>query len=92
MSSNNIQYHTPELPFGTTLTAGFGQVVVVGNSSNATGGSSGDPMEAYSLVTKPVDGLTLSASYYDKNDYDDGLTNENQLEEGGAYAAKYKHG
>ena len=92
MSSNNIQYHTPELPFGTTLTAGFGQVVVVGNSSNATGGSSGDSMEAYSLVTKPVDGLTLSASYYDKNDYDDGLTNENQLEEGGAYAAKYSMG
>jgi outer membrane protein OmpU len=92
MSSNNIQYHTPELPFGTTITAGFGQVAVTGNSGNATGGDSGDSMEAYSLVTKPVDGLTLSASYYDKNDYDDGLTNETQLEEGGAYAAKYSMG
>ena len=92
MSSNNIQYHTPTLPFDTVITAGFGQVAVTGNSGNATGGDSGDSMEAYSLVTKPVDGLTLSASYYDKNDYDDGLTNETQLEEGGAYAAKYSMG
>jgi len=90
--TNNIQYHTPELPFGTVITAGFGQVVKVGASSNNTGSSSGDSMEAYSLVTKPVDGLTLSASYYDKNDYDDGLTNETQLEEGGAYGAKYSAG
>ena len=92
MSSNNIQYHTPTLPFDTVISAGFGQVAVTGNSGNATGGDSGDSMEAYSLVTKPVDGLTLSASYYDKNDYDDGLTNETQLEEGGAYAAKYSMG
>ena len=92
MSSNNIQYHTPTLPFDTVITAGFGQVAVTGNSGNATGGSSGDSMEAYSIATVPVDGLTLSASYYDKNDYDDGLTNETQLEEGGSYAAKYSMG
>ena len=92
MSSNNIQYHTPTLPFDTVISAGFGQVQVDANSGNANGGTSGDSMEAYSLVTVPVDGLTLSASYYDKNDYDDGLTNETQLEEGGAYAAKYSMG
>jgi len=92
MSTNNIQYHTPTLPFDTVITAGFGQVGVTGNSGNATGGTSGDSMEAYSLVSKPIENLTLSASYYDKNDYDDGLTNETQLEEGGAYAAKLNVG
>ena len=42
-------------------------------------------MDEYSLVTKPIDGLTLSASYYEVNDYDDGAGNIiDQLEEGGA--------
>ena len=87
----SIQYHTPELPFGTTGSIAYGQQVKDGQSGNATA-ASGNSMSEYSLVTKPIDGLTLSASYYDINDYDDGLTNENQLEEGGAYAAKYSSG
>ncbi len=87
----SIQYHTPELPFGTTGSIAYGQQVKDGQSGNATA-ASGNSISEYSLVTKPIDGLTLSASYYDINDYDDGLTNENQLEEGGAYAAKYSSG
>ena len=91
-STASIQYHTPELPFGTTASVAYGQTKKDGQSGNSTGGGSGDSMSEYSLVTKPVDGLTASASYYQKNDYDDGLTSEQQLEEGGAYALKYSAG
>ena len=87
----SIQYHTPELPFGTSGSLAYGQQKKDGQSGNARA-ASGNSISEYSLVTKPIDGLTLSASYYDINDYDDGLTNENQLEEGGAYAAKYSSG
>ena len=48
--------------------------------------------DEYSLVTKPIDGLTLSAHYYSENDYDDGVTTEQQLQEGGSYALKYAAG
>ncbi len=87
----SLQYHTPELPFGTTGSIAYGQQKKDGQSGNATA-ASGNSISAYSLVTKPIDGLTASASYYTINDYDDGLTNEQQLEEGGAYALKYSAG
>jgi hypothetical protein len=48
-------------------------------------------MHAYSLATGPVDGLTISASYYEMDEYDDGITTHTQVEEGGAYAAKYAY-
>ena len=86
-----IQYHTPELPFGTTGSIAHMQQSADGSSGNATA-SSGDSGTEYSLVTKPIDGLTVSGHYYKVNDYDDGLTNEDQLEEGGSYAAKFSSG
>ena len=86
-----LQYHSPELPFGTTVSVAYNQQALDGQSGNATG-SSGNSLEEYSLVTKPIDGLTLSAHYYDYNDYDDGIDTEDQLEEGGSYAAKYSTG
>ena len=50
-------------------------------SGNASG-SSGNSRQEYSLVTKPIDGLTL---HYNKvNDYEDGIDTEDQLEEGGS--------
>jgi len=88
----SLQYHTPELPFGTTLSASHGNQKVDGQSSNAQA-TSGDSATFYSLVTKPIDGLTVSGSYYEKNDYDNGLSNSaRQKEEGGAYGAKYSYG
>jgi outer membrane protein OmpU len=84
-----MQYHTPELPFGTTASAAHGQSKLDGQSGNTKGVAGGNSMTAYSLATKPVDGLTLSASYMEVNDYDDGVATEEQLEQGGAYAAKY---
>ena len=82
-----IQYHTPELPFGTTASIAHGNTKSDGQSSNAQA-TSGDSGTFYSLVTKPIDGLTLSASYYDINNYADGSTHD-QEQEGGAYGAKY---
>jgi len=87
-----LQYHTPELPFGTTLSAAHGNQKVDGQSGNAQV-ASGDSATFFSAASSPVDGLTLSASYYEKNDYDNGLTNSaRQGEEGGAYGAKYAFG
>ena len=88
----SLQYHTPELPFGTTASFAYGQTKKDAQSGNAQAGSNGDNISAYSLVTKPVDGLTASASFYEIEDYDDGLTNETQLEEGGAWGLEYAVG
>ncbi len=89
----SLQYHTPELPFGTTGHVAYGQHKVGdGQSGNAQAGANGNNITTYSLVTKPVDGLVVSASYYEVEDYDDGLTNETQLEEGGAYGVTYALG
>ena len=88
----SLQYHTPELPMGTTASFAYGQTKSDGQSGNAQAGSNGNNITAYSLVTKPVDGLTVSASYYQIEDYDDGTTVEQQLEEGGAYGLVYAVG
>ena len=87
-----LQYHTPELPFGTTASIAHGNQKADGQSGNAQA-SSGDSASFYSLVTKPIDGLTLSASYYEKNDYGNGNDDAgDQTEEGGAYGAKFAYG
>jgi hypothetical protein len=88
----SLQYHTPELPFGTTASVAYGQTKSDGQSGNAQAGSNGTNLTAYSLVTKPVDGLTVSASYFETHDYDDGTTTEQQDNEGGAYGIVYAAG
>ena len=87
----SIQYHSPELPFGTTVSAAHGQQRKDGQSGNTTA-ASGDSATEFSLVTKPIDGLTLSASYMEINSYDDGVQSDDQLEENGAYAVEYAAG
>jgi outer membrane protein OmpU len=87
----SMQYHTPELPFGTKATFAYGQSKNDGQSGNSSTGN-GDSIAAYSLVTKPIDGLTLSASYYEIEDLADGITTEEQLQEGGAWGATYAAG
>jgi hypothetical protein len=89
----SLQYHTPELPFGTTASYAYGQTKVGdGQSGNAQAGSNGNNISAYSVVTKPIDGLTVSGSYYQVEDYDDGITTEQQTEDGGAYGITYAVG
>ena len=88
----SMQYHTPELPFGTTATLAYGNAKKDGQSGNAQGSAAGNSINAYSLTTKPIDGLTLTGAYYEVEDYDDGSATENQFEEGGSYAATYASG
>ena len=90
--TSTIQYHTPELPFGTTASFAYNTNMSGDGVSGNAAGTSGNSREEYSLVTKPIDGLTLSAHYNKVNDYDDAVTVEQQLEEGGSYAAKYSAG
>ena len=88
----SLQYHTPELPFGTTLSASHGNQKSDGQSVNKQA-TSGDSATFFSAKTSPIDGLTVSGSYYEKNDYDNGLSNSSrQKEEGGAYGAKFAYG
>ena len=92
-SYSSLQYHTPELPFGTSASYAYGQTKTGdGVGANSQAGSNGNNISSYSLVTKPMDGLTLSASFYELHDYDDGVTTEKQLEEGGAYGITYAMG
>ena len=88
----SMQYHTPELPFGTKASIAYGNGKNDGQSGNAQGASGKNNMNAYSLVTAPIDGLTISAAYYDVEDYGDGVVSEEQLEEGGSWAASYATG
>jgi hypothetical protein len=85
------QYHTPELPFATTAAIAWSTGSADGSSGNATG-TVADTMNEYSLVTAPVDGLTIHAQYYDFNAYGDDGSPEDQGEQGGAYAATYAYG
>ena len=88
----SMQYHTPELPFSTKASIAYGNGKNDGQSGNAQGVSGQNNMNAYSLVTAPIDGLTLHAAYYDVEDYGDGVVSEEQLEEGGSWAAEYATG
>jgi len=88
----SLQYHTPELPFATTVTIAVGQQKADGQSGNTQGAASGDSFEGYSLTSSPIAGLTLTAAYYDINDYDDGDASEDQLQEGGSWNAEYAMG
>ena len=90
--TGTIQYHTPELPFGTTASIAYNTNMSGDAASGNATGSSGNSREEYSIVSAPVDGLTLSAHYNKVNDYDDGVTTEEQLEDGGSYAIKYAAG
>jgi outer membrane protein OmpU len=90
--TSTIQYHTPELPFGTTASFAYNTNMSGDAVSGNAAGTSGNSRQEYSLVTKPVDGLTLSAHYNKVNDYEDGVDTEDQLEEGGAYAANLAYG
>ena len=90
--TSTIQYHTPELPLGTTVSFAYNTNMAGDAASGNAAGSGGNSRDEYSIVSKPIDGLTLSAQYNSVNDYDDGVTTEQQEEEGGAYAAKYAVG
>ena len=91
-STANIQFATEAgmLPLGAVLQAGYGYAKTDAQSSNAAG-NAGDNRAAYGLTLKPIDGLTVGATYTDISTYADGTTH-GQEEQGGAYYAKYSVG
>jgi outer membrane protein OmpU len=90
--TGTIQYHTPELPFGTTASFAYNTNLAGDAASGNASGSSGNSRQEYSVTTKPIDGLTIAAHYNKVNDYEDGVDTEDQLEEGGSYGIKYAIG
>jgi len=94
--SNNVQYHLPAdlLPYSTTFKVGI-TPGGYGGSANASSHSvngvvhAGD-MTQYALTTSPIDGLTLSASYYEFGEM--GKSDDRRKKEGGSAAFNYSVG
>ena len=91
-SYNNLQYHTPAglLPFGTSVKLAWSN----GDSkqsadANDAGSATGDDINSYQVTTKPIDGLTIGASYLEKTNT--GTATKYKYETGGAYG-KYSVG
>ena len=101
---NNVQYHTPAglIPFGTTLKVAYASGLDgTQNSANAGGVTStmsatsmGSSATEYQLTTKPIDGLTVGASYIEFKDAGLPATKSalDQSPESGAVYATYKVG
>ena len=90
---SNIQFATEAglLPFGAVIQAGYGYAKTDGDSTNVGGQAGADTANAYGLTVKPIDGLTVGATYIEVNAYSDGGADA-QTEQGGAYYAKYAAG
>ena len=91
-SYNNLQYHTPAglLPFGTSVKLAWSN----GDSkqsadANDAGSATGNDINSYQVTTKPIDGLTIGASYLEKTKT--GTATKYKYETGGAYG-KYSVG
>jgi len=93
---NNIQYHIPAdiLPYGTTFKIGMtpGQADTDANASShsTNAGVEDGSMTQYALTVAPLDGLKISASYYDFSD--ESNRNSKQEAEGGSLGANYTYG
>ena len=94
-SYNNVQYHAPAdlLPLGMTFKAGITPGGAGGSANASVHSANGDvtgDMQQYAVTMAPIDGLTLSASYYDFGEM--GNKDGRQSQEGGSYAANYSIG
>ena len=94
-SYNNVQYHAPAdvLPLGMTFKAGMTPGGAGGSANASVHSVNGDvvgDMKQYAVTMAPVDGLTLSASYYDFGQM--GNKDGRQNAEGGSYSANYSLG
>ena len=96
-SYNNLQYHAPAdlLPFGMT----FKYAITPGGASGTandsvhavsdTKATPGDMTQMAATIT-PIDGFTISASYYDFDEL--GTKNSKQTAEGGSLGGNYSYG
>jgi hypothetical protein len=99
-NTNNMQYHTPAglLPFDTSFKIAYAptQSGSANASSNSTDGATealedGSEAIQYAIETSPFDGLSLNASYYEK----DNIATANGKVQGyetGSYGASYAIG
>jgi hypothetical protein len=93
---NNLQYHAPAdlLPLGITFKVGVtpgGAGGTANDSSHSVVGTktTGD-MTQYAVTAAPIDGLTVSASYYEFGNM--GNMENKQAKEGGSLAFNYAMG
>ena len=88
---SNVQYHTPAglLPFGIVAKAAYSPGQSYGGDANDAGGAASNDVESYQITAKPIDGLTVGASYLTING--SGSATVQEYETGGAYA-KYSIG
>ena len=92
---NNIQYAAPAdlLPSGMTFKAGMTPGGAGGSANASSHSVNGDvigEMKQYAVTMAPIDGLSLSASYYDFGEM--GNKDGRQKQEGGSVAANYSIG
>ena len=100
---NNVQYHTPAdlLPFGISAKIAYApdlSDVAPGASGNNSGAVStqsttfvGENATEYQVKASPIDGLTVGASYFER-DEQGGATKRDQDAESGAYYFTYANG
>ena len=100
---NNLQYHTPAglLPFGISAKIAYApdlSDVAPGASGNNSGAVStqsttfaGENATEMQIKASPIDGLTIGASYFDR-DQQGGATKRDQDAESGAYYFTYANG
>ena len=88
---SNVQYHTPAglLPFGIVGKAAYSTGDSYGGDANDAGSTGTNGVESYQLTAKPIDGLTVGASYLKKKN--SGSATVQAYETGGGYA-KYAMG
>jgi len=94
-SYNNIQYHAPAdmLPLGMTFKVGMTPGGAGGTANDSVHSVVGDvngEMTQYAVTMAPIDGLTLSGSYYNFGEM--GKSDARQTQEGGSLAANYSMG
>jgi hypothetical protein len=94
-SYNNIQYAAPAgiLPLGMTFKAGMTPGGAGGSANASSHSVNGDvvgEMKQYAVTMAPIDGLTISGSYYDFGEM--GNKDGRQKEEGGSVSANYSIG
>jgi hypothetical protein len=102
-SYNNVQYHTPAdlLPFGISAKIAYAPDLSAagdGASGNAKGAVStksttfvGENATEYQVKASPIDGLTIGASYFER-DEQGGAVKRDQDAESGAYYLTYASG
>jgi hypothetical protein len=86
-SYNNIQWHSPAdlLPFGTSVKIAWSNGDNAQSAdANDQGSGSKKNINSYQVTTKPIDGLTVGASYLEKQDTATAVLQK--YETGGAYA------